>query len=112
MEQKYCEKFEWMQNRLEELSVAVAQPDIMADLPRWQALLRERAQLEPAVAAWQGYQKLCRDLSDAQELVGDPDMGEIAREEVRALSEQEKSDSERLKLFLIPHDPNDDRNVI
>ena len=60
MEAKYTEKFEWMQNRLEELTEAVAQPDIMADLPRWQALLREQAQLQPAVSAWKAYQTLCR----------------------------------------------------
>ena len=50
MDAKYLEKFDWMARRLEELSIAVAQPDIIADLPRWQSLLRERAALEPAVA--------------------------------------------------------------
>ncbi|MBQ9301200.1 MAG: peptide chain release factor 1 [Clostridia bacterium] len=112
MEEKYSEKFEWMRGRLEELSEAVAQPDIMADIPRWQKLNRERAQLEPAVNAWLGYLKLCADLNDARELVDDPDMGEIAREEARELSEREKAEAERLKLFLIPQDPNDQRNVI
>ena len=43
MDEKYAEKFEWMQNRLEELSEAVVQPDIIADLPRWQGMVRERA---------------------------------------------------------------------
>ena len=112
MEEKYTEKFEWMRGRLEELSEALAQPDIMADIPRWQRLSRERAQLEPAVQAWQDYQKLCADLADAWELADDPDMGEMAREEARALTEREKAEAERLKLFLIPQDPNDQRNVI
>ena len=40
MDAKYLEKFDWMARRLEELSIAVAQPDIIADLPRWQSLLR------------------------------------------------------------------------
>ncbi|MBQ7455640.1 MAG: peptide chain release factor 1 [Clostridia bacterium] len=112
MEQKYSEKFEWMRAHLEELSEAVADPAIMADLPRWQALLRERAQLEPAVAAWDAYEKLLRDLAEAQELTADPDMGEVAREEVKALMAREKREGEALKLFLIPPDPDADRNVI
>ena len=112
MDEKYAEKFEWMQNRLEELSEAVAQPDIIADLPRWQGMVRERAQLEPAVTAWQEYRRLCAHLAEAQELCADPDMGEIAREEVRELEEKEKLEADRLKLFLIPQDPDDQRNVI
>ena len=112
MEPKYTEKFEWMQNRLEELSEAVGQPDVMADVPKWQALLRERAQLEPAVNAWQEYQRLCAHLSEAQELCDDPDMGEIAKEEYKQLADREKEAAEQLKLFLLPQDPNDQRNVI
>ena len=112
MEEKYAEKFEWMQNRLEELNEAVAQPDIMPDVPRWQSMLRERAQLEPAVSAWLDYKRLCAHLAEARELLDDPDMGDIAKEEVRELTEQERDAAERLKLFLIPQDPNDQRNVI
>ncbi|MBQ9196816.1 MAG: peptide chain release factor 1 [Clostridia bacterium] len=112
MEEKYCEKFEWMRERLEELSEAVGQPDVMADIPRWQKLNRERAQLEPAVMAWQGYRRLCTQLEEAKELLNDPDMGEIAKEEARQLAEREREEAEKLKLFLIPQDPNDQRSVI
>ena len=112
MEEKYSEKFEWMENRLEELSLAVSQPDIIADVPRWQRLSREHAQLEPAVSAWRQYRQLCAHLAEARELADDPDMGEMAKEEARELAEREKDAAEKLKLFLIPQDPNDQRNVI
>ena len=46
------EKFQWMQERYNELSEAVSQPEIIADTARWQRLLKEHAQLEPAVQAW------------------------------------------------------------
>ena len=45
------EKFQWMQERYNELSEAVSQPEIIADTARWQRLLKEHAQLEPAVQA-------------------------------------------------------------
>lgn len=78
MDAKYLEKFDWMARRLEELSIAVAQPDIIADLPRWQSLLRERAALEPAVSAYHDYQKLTGEIADARELSEDPELGETA----------------------------------
>lgn len=112
MEAKYLEKFEWMAQRLDELSIAVAQPDIIADLPRWQTLVRERASLEPAVSAYQDYLRLTREIADTRELAQDPELGDTAREELKQLESREAACSEALKLHLIPRDPNDDRNVI
>ena len=112
MDAKYLEKFEWMSRHLEELSVAVAQPDIIADLPRWQSLLRERAALEPAVLSYREYQKLLSEIADARELSEDPDLGDTAREELKTLEAQVPKRERALLLHLIPHDPDDDRNVI
>lgn len=112
MDAKYLDKFEALCARLEELSVAVAQPDILADLPRWQELMRERAALEPAVTAYRAYQTLCSQLEQAKELLSDPDMGEIARDELKTLEAQEEKDAEALRFFLLPRDPNDERSVV
>ena len=112
MDAKYLEKFDWMARRLEELSIAVAQPDIIADLPRWQSLLRERAALEPAVSAYHDYQKLTGEIADARELSEDPELGETAREELKRLEAQVPPLKQALLLHLIPRDPDDDRNVI
>ena len=51
-------QFEAMEGRLEELTVATAQPEIIADVPKWQAMLKEMSQLEPAVNAWRQYKSL------------------------------------------------------
>ena len=112
MDAKYLEKFEWMARRLEELSIAVAQPDIIADLPRWQSLLRERAALEPAVSAYHDYQKLTGEIADARELTEDPELSETAREELKRLEAQMPQLEQALLLHLIPRDPDDDRSVI
>ena len=112
MDAKYLEKFDWMARRFEELSIAVAQPDIIADLPRWQSLLRERAALEPAVSAYHDYQKLTGEIADARELSEDPELGETAREELKRLEAQVPPLEQALLLHLIPRDPDDDRNVI
>ena len=105
-------QFEAMEGRLEELTMASAQPDIIADVPRWQKILKEISQLEPAVAAWKNYQKLLRDMADARDMLADPAMADMAEEELRELTVREEKEREQLRLFLIPHDPNDDRSVV
>ncbi|MBR1584484.1 MAG: peptide chain release factor 1 [Clostridia bacterium] len=105
-------QFEAMEGRLEELTIASAQPDIIADVPRWQGILKEIAQLEPAVAAWRQYRQLQSEIAQAKEMRGDPDLSDMAEEELKSLLPQEEQQRERLRLFLIPHDPNDDRSVV
>ncbi len=105
-------QFEAMEGRLEELTVAAAQPEIIADVPKWRGMLKEMAQLEPAVNAWRRYQQLLSEIEQAKEMRADPDMGDMAEEELRELLPREEKEREQLRLFLIPHDPNDDRSVV
>ena len=105
-------QFEAMEGRLEELTVATAQPEIIADVPKWQGMLKEMAQLEPAVNAWRQYRQLLSEIEQAKEMRADPDMADMAEEELKDLLPREEREKEQLRLFLIPHDPNDDRSVV
>ena len=105
-------QFEAMEGRLEELTVASAQPEIIADVPRWQKILKEISQLEPAVSAWRSYRQLLSQIAQAREMQNDPDLKDMAEEELRALLPREEREREQLRLFLLPHDPNDDRSVV
>ena len=75
-------------------------------------LNKEQRELEPVVTAYRAYTRRQQDLKDAEELMGDPDMKELAQEE----SQQAKEDIARLedeiRILLLPRDPNDDKNVI
>lgn len=75
-------------------------------------LNKEQRELEPVVTAYRAYTRRQQDLKDAEELMGDPDMKELAQEE----SQQAKEDIVRLedeiRILLLPRDPNDDKNVI
>ncbi len=106
------EKFEWMVGRYQELSEAVSQPDIIADTPRWQKLLKEHAALEPAVQAWNAYQKTLSDIEGVRELLSQPDMAELAQQELDELTEAKARQEEALKILLLPKDPDGDRNVV
>ena len=105
-------QFEAMEGRLEELTVASAQPEILSDVPKWQAIRKEIAQLTPAVEAWREYRRLLSQIDQAREMRADPDLNDIAEDELKALLPQEEAARAQLRLFLIPHDPNDDRNVV
>ncbi len=106
------QRFEQMQARYEELTAASAQPDIIADIPRWQTIIREMKELEEPMAAWQNYQSLLAEMEGARELLRDPAMADMAQEELTDLLEQRESLEAKLKQFLLPQDPNDKRNVI
>lgn len=106
------EKLESLKARYEELTEAMAQPEVTADFARLQDIMKERAGLEETVAKYGEYLELRRHLEEARELMNDPDMAEEAREEAEALAERETRLLEELKLLLVPADPMDSRNVM
>ena len=106
------DKFEWIASRYEELSEAIVQPEIIADTARYQACLKERASLEPQIEAWGRYQRLMDAISQAQEMLADPDLREMAQEELDALLPQQEPLETELRILLLPRDPDDDRSVI
>ena len=106
------EKFQWMQERYNELSEAVSQPEIIADTARWQRLLKEHAQLEPAVQAWQRYQQLLTQQTEAEEMLNDPELASMAQTELHELTRRRADMEQELRLLLLPKDPDDERNVV
>lgn len=106
------EKFDWIIGRYQELSEAVSQPEIIADQPLWQKLLKEHASLEPSVNAYNAYQRTLSGIKDAQEMLDQPDMAELAQAELDDLQETKTQQEHELRLLLLPKDPDADRNVV
>ena len=75
-------------------------------------LNKEQRELEPVVSAYRAYQRRRQDLADAEALMGDPDMKELAQEEFHQAREDIVRLEEEIKVLLLPRDPNDDKNVI
>lgn len=105
------EKLKVLAARLDELEIRLSAPDLYDDPDRAAKLLRERNELEPIVTAFREYEQAQRTLADATEMLSDPDMKELAQEELQ----QAKSDVARLegelKILLLPKDPNDEKNI-
>ncbi|MEA5014976.1 MAG: peptide chain release factor 1 [Candidatus Limiplasma sp.] len=106
------EKFDWILGRYQELSEAVNQPEIIADQAHWQKLLKEHASLEPSVRAYEAYAQTLREMEEARELASQPDMADVAQEELERLTEQKQAQEQELRLLLLPKDPDDERNVV
>ena len=97
--------------RLTELDATLADPALMGDLHRYRQLAREQAEVAEVVALHRQWEQQQRDLATAQEMLGDPDLAELGRDElVRAQTEITRL-SGALQTALLPRDPDDGRNA-
>jgi len=104
-------KLDQINERFEEITALLADPDTQANQNRFRDLGREYAQLEPLVQTYRRYLGAEADMNTAQEMMLDEEMATLAREEL-ALAEQTRDELEpELQLLLIPPDPNDQRNI-
>ena len=95
--------------RLHELDALLSAPDVVNDLERFRTLSREHADASVIVEAFNRHQQREADLAAAQEMLADPDMAEMAQEEIdTAKSDLERLDGE-LQHLLLPKDPDDER---
>ena len=106
------DKLNALENQYAELEARLAAPETYGDPALVARLNKEQRELEPVVTAYRAYQKRRRDLSDAQELLSDPDMKELAQEEYAAAKADLERLEEEIKVLLLPRDPNDEKNVI
>lgn len=108
------EKLAALEARYNELNLWLSQPDALSDQAKWRDALKEQAELEEAVSRYHEYQKVLEDLEAAREMLesGDPELEELAKEEIGELERQRSEQEEAIKLLLAPKDPNDDKNVI
>ncbi len=98
--------------RYEELGMRVAEPDVVKNLDLFRKLMREHAELTPLIEAYRRYKAVGAELAEAQSLLAVPDMADMAREEVQALSGRRDALAEELRLLLLPRDPNDEKSVV
>ena len=98
----------------EKLGAELMDPAVQADYRRVAELSRSRAELEPAVAAYQLLTKLEAQLADARELSSstDPEMSAMASEEMEDLFRKIEKTNADLALSLVPPDPDDDKNIV
>ena len=106
------EKLEAVEKKYEELTKIISDPEVIANQTEWQKAMKEHASMEEIVLKFREYKKIKQSMEEAEELMQDPDMKELAEEEYYASKEKLPKLEEELKVLLIPKDPDDDKNII
>jgi peptide chain release factor 1 len=97
--------------RLQELDFHLSQPEVVADMERYRALTREHAEVSEVAGRYVAFKQLESNLAQAREMLEDPDMAEMAREEIAALEADIPEREAALQALLLPKDPDDVRNT-
>lgn len=106
------EKLQAVEERYEELTKLIADPEIIANQAEWQKLMKEHASIEDVVLKFREYKKVKASMEEAQELLQDQEMKELAEVEYYEAKENLPKIEEELKILLIPRDPDDDKNIM
>jgi peptide chain release factor 1 len=113
MKASLINKLDLLQDRFEELTALLGDAEVISNQPQFRAYSKEYAEIEPVYQAFSALRKVQADLEGAQALLkdSDPDMREMAEEEVAEAKEQLIELEATLQRMLLPKDPNDGRNV-
>lgn len=104
-----------LEEKYDELSMKVADPEIIADQSNWQKLMKEMSDLEPIIEKYKEYKKTKEDIEGAKEILetsNDEEFRELAKMELSEKEDAMEEIQKELKVLMLPKDPNDDKNVI
>ena len=104
-------KLDQLDQRLEEVARLLASPEATANMDQYRKLTREHAEIEPVVARYRDWRKIESDLDGAREMLADPDMRELAEQEIEDGKARLAALDDELQILLLPKDPNDERNL-
>jgi peptide chain release factor 1 len=111
MKDSLRQQFERLSMRLAELDTLLADGSIASDMKRYRALTKEQSEASSLVGDYRRYLQVEADVAAAREMLADPDMAEMAREEITSGEAELERLAQSLQLALIPKDPDDERNA-
>ena len=98
--------------RYEEINNELLNPNVFNDVKKMTELSKEKNRLEGIVSVYKEYKEILKRIDEANELIHDSELGEMAREELAECQKEKDNLEDKLKILLLPHDPNDEKNVI
>lgn len=108
------EKLDEFKGQLEELDSKLSDPNVMKDMSAYKSLMQERSRLVPIVEELTSLKDLMEELKDNEALSkeSDPEIAEMAKEEIPALKERIEQTQKHCKMLLVPPDPMEGKNII
>ena len=111
-QQRIAAQLEAIQGRFEELSIRITLPEVIADTATFTRLMRQHSELSELNDIAVSYKKLLNDIDEARQMLEDPDMAELAREELDALESRLDDATQAARIALLPKDPDDYKNAV
>lgn len=108
-------KLDEIESRYDQMTRELSSPGILEDASRYQKLAKTHSELAEIVAKYRDWKEIEKGIEDAKHLqaeADDPEMKQLAHEELRSLESRRESVERDVKLLLVPKDPNDEKNVI
>ena len=112
MELAMLDKLKALKNQYEQLCRRMEEPTTYFDPALFARYEKEARELAPIVEAYTSYEKSCEAMSDAEAMMNDPEMKELAQEEYSSAKAEKERLEREIKILLLPKDPNDSKNVI
>ena len=106
------QKLEDVEKRYEELNKLISDPEVISNQTEWKKLMKEHSSIEEVVMKYREYKNTEKAMEEAKEMMSDPELKELAEEDMLNAKNKLPILEEELKILLIPKDPNDDNNVI
>ena len=105
-------RLEAIEKRYKEIEQELTTDEVIHDIKKMTLLSKEQRRLSKPVEEYKKYRSVLSDLEAAKEMLKEPDMEEFAREEIEKLNQKKTDIESELEILLLPHDPNDEKNVI
>ena len=106
------ERLEAINNKYKEIQNELSKPEVLSDIKKMTELSKEQTRLGNIVEVYDKYKQVNEDILSAKEMLHDSEMAEFAREELTNLESELSDINKKLEIMLLPHDPNDEKNVI
>lgn len=113
MKPSIAHRLDSLSERFDEITALLAQPETQSNQNKFRALSQEYAQIKPIVDCYKNFEQTLADLESAHEMAkdSDPELREMAKEEISAIDKQQAAIEQELQILLLPKDPNDNRNI-
>jgi len=98
-------------DRYNEINDLLVSPDILSDIKKMTDLSREQSNISKIVDASKEYNQIISDIEDNKMLLGDEELADLAKDELKELEARKPELEEEIKILLLPTDPNDDKNI-
>jgi peptide chain release factor 1 len=110
------QELEDIKEKYRQLTLSLSDSASISDPQKIKKIARERSSLEPIVKKYEDYNKVTKDIKESEEILADsqsdPELEELAEDELKKLQKRKEQIEEELKILLLPTDPNDEKNVL